>query len=57
MSYFSFIAAIPPLQVTMLVTYMLYTHYDFVIRVMYVVIFNITDDIGVVFATLNSAIY
>ena len=51
MSYFVVLAATAGLQVTMSVCIKLDTSYDVVIRILYVVIINVTDDLDVVFAT------
>ena len=51
MSYFVVLAATAGLQVTMSVYIKLDTSYDVVIRILYVVIINVTDDLDVVFAT------
>ena len=51
-SYFEFLAVMAALKVTCQ-SIISYISYNVVIRVLYVVIINVTDDLDAVFATLN----
>ena len=51
LSYFTVLAAKAALEVTISVLNKLDTSYDIVIRVLYVVMINVTNDIDVVFLT------
>ena len=51
LSYLTFLVAVAALQVAMSVLNKLDTSYNVVIRVLYVVMINFTDDLDVVFLT------